>query len=367
MPRKPIQLRQVPAWQSTVNADTVPNEHELENHSSPRPTVINTSLISMSATPILFVIIVAGLLHFNCGGVRAEPIRIAMPSKSLTFLNYYLADKFNLFKSEGLEASFPVGKADVQLTAVVTGEMEYIAAAGTVLRGAATGLPVKAVMFALDKPIFFMMVKPETRRLQDLRGKPVAVTALAATDALGARAMAKAAGINPDQDLVFLSAGNTANALAALQAGAAAAAMLSIPFNLKAEELGYRSLGNAADFLRTALSGLGTSDARIKANPAQVKRVIRAALRGMDFARDAANQDKIIPYIVEDFQLDRKTAEASLREIVKHYSKDGTTSDEAIRADIEFVREQNKLKTAIPTAQVLDYSLLKEVLAEMKK
>jgi NitT/TauT family transport system substrate-binding protein len=222
-------------------------------------------------------------------------------------------------------------------------------------------------MFALDKPIFFLMVKPETRRLQDLRGKPVAVTALAATDALGARAMAKAAGINPDQDLVFLSAGNTANALAALQAGAAAAAMLSIPFNLKAEELGYRSLGNAADFLRTALSGLGTSDARIKANPAQVKRVIRAALRGMDFARDAANQDKIIPYIVEDFQLDRKTAEASLREIVKHYSKDGTTSDEAIRADIEFVREQNKLKTAIPTAQVLDYSLLKEVLAEMKK
>ena len=154
---------------------------------------------------------------------------------------------------------------------------------------------------------------------------------------------------------------------AATFAGAAAAAMLSIPFNLKAEELGYRSLGNAADFLRTVLSGLGTSDARIKANPAQVKRTIRAALRGMDFARDPANQDKIIPYIVEDFQLDHKTAEASLREIVKHYSKDGTTSDEAIRADIEFVREQNKLKNAIPIAQVLDYSLLKEALAEMKK
>jgi hypothetical protein len=87
----------------------------------------------------------------------------------------------------------------------------------------------------------------------------------------------------------------------------------------------------------------------------------------MDFARDPANQEKIIPYIMEDFQLDRRTAEASLREIVKHYSKDGTTSEDAVRTDIEFVREQNKLKTAIPTAQVLDYSLLKEVLAELKK
>jgi ABC-type nitrate/sulfonate/bicarbonate transport system substrate-binding protein len=311
--------------------------------------------------------LVTGLLYSSIGGALAEPIRIAMPSKSLTFLNYYLADKFGLFKNEGLEATFPVGKADVQLTAVVTGEMEYIAAVGTVLRGAATGLPVKAVMIALDKPIFFMMVKPETKRIQDLKGKAVAVTALAATDALGARAMAKAAGMNPDQDLIFLSAGNTANALAALQAGSAAAAMLSIPFNMKGEELGYRSLGNAADFLRTALSGLGTSDARIKNNPAQVKRVIRAALRGMDFARDPAQQDKIILYIIEDFQLDRKTAEASLREIVKHYSKDGTTSDDAIRTDIELVREQNKIKATIPTAQVFDYGLLKEVLAELKR
>ena len=97
---------------------------------------------------------------------------------------------------------------------------------------------------------------------------------------------------------------------------------------MKADELGYRSLGNAADFLRTVLSGLATSDARIKTNPAQIKRTIRASLRGMDFARDPANQEKIIPYIMEDFQLDRKTAEASLREIVKHYSKDGMTSDE---------------------------------------
>lgn len=55
-----------------------------------------------------------------------------------------------------------------------------------------------------------------------------------------------------------------------------------------------------------------------------------------------------------------------MREIVKHYSKDGITSDDAIRNDIELVREQNKLKAAIPTSQVLDYTLLKEVLTGMK-
>src|SRR5688572_19695477 len=270
-----------------------------------------------------FVIVLAFGVIFFASTACAEPVRVAMPSKSLTFLNYYLAAKFGLFKNEALEVSLPVGKADVQLTAVVTGEMEYIAAAGTVLRGAATGLPVKALMFTLDKPIFHMMARPEIKRIQDLKGKAVAVTAIAATDALGARAMARAAGMNAEQDLVILASGNTANAFAALQGGAAAAALLSIPFNFKAEELGYRSLGNVADYLRTVLAGLGTSDARIKSNPAQVKRMVRATLRGMDFARDSANQEKVIPFVMEDFQLDRKTAEASLREILKNLSKDG--------------------------------------------
>lgn len=290
-----------------------------------------------------------------------------MPSKSLTFLNYYLADKFGLFKSEGLDVSLPVGKADVQLAAVVSGEMEYIAAAGTVLRGAAAGLPVKALMFTLDKPIFHMMVRPEIKRIQDLKGKAIAVTAIAATDAVGARAMAKAAGMIPEQDLTIIAAGSTANAFAALQGGAAAAALLSIPFNYKAEELGYRSLGNVADYLRTVLAGLGTSDARIKSNSGQVKRIVRASLRGMDFARDPANQERVLPFIMEDFQLDRKTAEASLREIVRNLSKDGTTADEAVRGDIDFIREQNKLKTAIPLTQVVDYGILREVLGEMKR
>jgi hypothetical protein len=53
--------------------------------------------------------------------------------------------------------------------------------------------------------------------------------------------------------------------------------------------------------------------------------------------------------------------------IVKSYSKDGTTSDDAVRTDLEIMREQAKIKGAVTRGQVLDYELLKEVLAEMKK
>jgi hypothetical protein len=44
-----------------------------------------------------------------------------------------------------------------------------------------------------------------------------------------------------------------------------------------------------------------------------------------------------------------------------------TALAESVRGDIDFIREQNKLKTAIPLGQVVDYGILREVLAEMKR
>lgn len=185
-------------------------------------------------------------------------------------------------------------------------------------------------------------------------------------DAQGARVMAKAMGINPDQDLVFVATGNAANSFAALQGGTVGAAMLSIPFNLKAEDMGYRSLGNVADYMRTPFAGLGVSDGKIKSNPGQVKRMIRATLRGMEFTQEAANQERLIAYAMDDFQLDRKTAEASYREILKAFTKDGMTTEDAVRQEVEFFREQAKIKAQVSIGQVVDYGFLKEVLAGMK-
>ena len=56
------------------------------------------------------------------------------------------------------------------------------------------------------------MARPEIKRIQDLKGKAVAVTAIAATDAVGARAMEKAAGMNVEQDFTIIASGSTANA-----------------------------------------------------------------------------------------------------------------------------------------------------------
>ena len=302
------------------------------------------------------------------GVAMAQKARVAMPAKSMTFLNFYVGDKFGVYKAEGLDLSLEVIKTEVGVAGMVAGEIDYTTAIGSAMRAAATGVPIKAAMFSMDRVIIYMLAKPTIKSIEELKGgKTVATTGLVATPTYAARVMARAHGLNPDKDLIFIATGDAATSLTALQSGAVDVAMLSVPFNFKAEELGFRNLGNAVDYLRTPFAGLGASDAKLKSNPGQVKRMIRATLKAMEYTKDPANQERVIGLLTDEFKLDRKTAALSLQEIVKAFTSDGTMPEDAVKAEIKEIREQVKLKGEVPVSQLVDYKLLMEVLAEMKR
>jgi NitT/TauT family transport system substrate-binding protein len=302
------------------------------------------------------------------GSAAAQKVRVAMPAKSMTFLNFYVGDKFGIYKAEGLDVSLEVIKTDVGVAGMVAGEVDYTSAIGSAMRAAAAGVPIKAAMFTMDRVVVYMFARPSIRSIDELKGgKIVATTGLVATPTYAAKVMARAHGLNPDKDLTFIATGDVANSLAALQGGVADVAMLSVPFNFKAEELGFRSLGSAVDYLQTPFAGLGVSDAKIKNNPAQVKRMIRATLKSMEYTREQANQEKVAALLMDEFKLDHKTATLSLRDIIKAFSKNGTTAEDAVKAEIKEIREQAKIKAEVSLSQVVDYKLLEEVLAEMKR
>jgi ABC-type nitrate/sulfonate/bicarbonate transport system substrate-binding protein len=302
------------------------------------------------------------------GEAVAQKVRVAMPAKSMTFLNFYVGDKFGVYKAEGLEVSLEVIKTEVGVAGMVAGEIDYTSAIGSALRAAATGVPIKATMFSMDRVLIYMFARPTIKSIEELKGgKTVATTGLLATPTYAAKIMARAHGLNPDKDLIFIAMGDVATALTALQSGAADVAMLSIPFNFKAEELGFRNLGSAVDYLQTPFAGVATADTKLKTNPSQVKRMIRATLKGMEFTRDPANQEKVIGLLMDEFKLDRKTAALSLRDIVNVFTRDGTIPEDAVKAEIKEIREQAKLKGEIPVSQLVNYRLLEEVLAEMKR
>src|SRR5258707_12343029 len=95
----------------------------------------------------------------------AQKVRVAMPAKSMTFLNFYVGDKFGIYKVEGLDVSLEVIKTDVGVSGMVTGELDYTSAIGSAMRAAATRGPLKARKFTLDPVMAYMLAKPTIKWL----------------------------------------------------------------------------------------------------------------------------------------------------------------------------------------------------------
>jgi len=105
------------------------------------------------------------------GVATAQKARVAMPAKSMTFLNFYVGDKFGVYKAEGLELSLEVIKTDVGVAGMVAGEIDYTTAIGSAMRAAATGVPIKAAMFSMDRVIIYMLAKPTIKSIAELKGE----------------------------------------------------------------------------------------------------------------------------------------------------------------------------------------------------
>ena len=63
-------------------------------------------------------------IDFSWVGIAAaEKVRIVMPSKSMTYMNFYVGEKVGLYKAEDLDVTFEVMKPDIGVAAMVAVEV----------------------------------------------------------------------------------------------------------------------------------------------------------------------------------------------------------------------------------------------------
>src|SRR4029077_10580762 len=103
--------------------------------------------------------------------------------------------------------------------------------------------------------------------------------------------------------------GNAASRYAVLESGVVDASLLSGPENIIAHEKGYSELLFLGDSMEFPQHGFGTSDQRIRENPHEVYRMVRAALRGLQFIWDKNNQEAVTNVLMKQWKVsDRKMA-----------------------------------------------------------
>src|SRR5262249_9493476 len=116
------------------------------------------------------------------------------------------------------------------------------------IRAIEKGAPLAIARIEALRPPYALVSRPGITGMKALAGKTVSVGGAKDITRIFLERMLVPAGVDPKSvDLIF--AGATSARLAALQSGAADAAMLTTPYNFQAIAAGFINLGLAADYV----------------------------------------------------------------------------------------------------------------------
>ncbi|HEX9442823.1 MAG TPA: ABC transporter substrate-binding protein, partial [Candidatus Binatia bacterium] len=209
----------------------------------------------------------------------ADKIRISISSLDVAFLTGGVAFKRGFFKEEGLDVELIRMNANVSITALATGDIDYTMIFGSVVRAAVRGLPVKVVASFLDSSTHTLIARPEYKSVKELRGKILGVSSFGATADVAARMMFQKSGIDPEKDIKIIALGSDRARFSALKEGIVDVAVISPPADVEGRKMGFNVVARAYELFTFPFVGLGASSKKIKEKPDEIKRAIKALIR----------------------------------------------------------------------------------------
>ena len=215
--------------------------------------------------------------------LQAKDIVIATSSMTLTSIPYLVAIEKKFFEKEGLTAQYVVMRSDLAVNGLITGDVDYNQSVSSVLRAGAAGAPVITVAGIYNRTFFDLVARRDIKSLVELKGKTVGISRYGASTEYALRFGLKANGIDPDKEIKILAVGGDAARIAGLQNATLAAIVSQVPANFFAHKAGGHTLLSLGEYLDTLLAGVGVSRKKGEQNRDEVKRVVRALFRSLDF------------------------------------------------------------------------------------
>ena len=318
----------------------------------------------MSALRAFLIALTISLWVSEAGLVRAEKIIFAYPSPSTSFLPLVVAQKKGFFDPENLQPELVQIRPAVAIPGLTLGSVDYTTVLGSTIAARMRGVPLVITGVFADKPMDFLLGAKGIASPKDLKGKIIGISALGtATHFLTVRVL-KAVGLDPEKDVSLRAVGDEGLRLQALSTGLVQASLLVSQGVIEGEKAGLKVIVAAADVIESLpFAGVTTTLAKLKENPQQIKRVLRAGLRGLRYVQD--NKAGTVDVIQSWYRVEREIAASTYDLARKSFSANGEVNEKGILLSMEFARTSGKFEKEISPLEIIDFNLLREVKKEL--
>jgi NitT/TauT family transport system substrate-binding protein len=184
------------------------------------------------------------------------------------------------------------------------------------IRAIEKGAPIALVRIEVQRPPYALLARPGIKEMKELAGKIVSVGGAKDITRIFFERMLVPSGVDPRSvDLIF--AGATSARLAALQSGAADAAMLTSPYNFHAMAAGFTNLGLTAEYVDMPFSGVATNRNWATQNAGIIRRFLAVYTKSILWLLQPSNRKEAIDMMVSVSGLKAEDVERSYDFLVK--------------------------------------------------
>ena len=308
---------------------------------------------------IIWASLIIFLLHASVQA--ADKIRVAIPTGVHAYIP--LAQKKGFFNEEGLAAEvIEMRSPAVAIAALANGEIDYLSVIGPSVTAALRGLPIKVVACHIPCSPLIFIARPEFKEVQQLKAKTVGVGEVGSSRDVLARMVLRHFGIS-EKEMKFIPSGSNETSLAAMKQGLIAATLVAPIWALEGKKLGFNVLANACELFSWPTAGLVTTAKKIKERPDEIKRVIKAAIKGARYILQ--NREGYIQFIMQWQKIDREIATGAYEYLPKAYNDDGSLPEKGFRLVIEEAKKLAKVDREVSLSEVAELSILKEAQKEL--
>ncbi|MBM4261760.1 MAG: ABC transporter substrate-binding protein [Deltaproteobacteria bacterium] len=287
-----------------------------------------------------------------------ERVRMALSVRNVVFLPFYYARDMKIYDKHGLNVELIQMRSDLQLTGVVSSEIDYTPAIGPAAYPIANGAPLKAVAVMYKAPLFSLVGLPAIANAKDLEGKKVAVSRIGSDSHRYGSQLLEIGGADPKK-VTFIQTGSTTVSLQSLQQGVVNGAILSPPFTGIVAEKGYKVLVRNRQLIDSPWLGLVASRQKLERQPDQVRNMLRA----MRDVLTAIKRDKpaVVSYIAKNFSVSQTNATESYEDINGVIIDSMTMHNDQLQKYLETSYQGAELPKPLSVADMFDLSLVRNL------
>ena len=305
------------------------------------------------------------------GFADAQRLTTGYISKNLDYLPFFIALKKGFYTKEGIQVDLvSIGRADVQLQALVAGELNFanMNADNIIIWDERTNGNLKVAAGSSNAAPYLLIGAKNIKKVEDLKGQRLGVAGLTggATSILLSYMKSKGL-VHPRDFSLALIAGGTPARLSALESNAIAGAVLGIPFGDIAVDRGFTKLGDTTEVISNyQFNNININPTWAEKNRPAVVKFIKAHIQSLRWIHD--HPGDAADFLTKEFGVQAPYA----RRGIDYYTKDkvypinGDLTLSGLKVNIEVQAQDGIIKGSLPPPEkYIDLTYLREAQKEL--